>query len=134
MIQLIKTRPLTDGTGYFGHIIVNGQSINDAMVQAGHATKRPSMDKANQQANPRQSNQPSFGPGAPGTPPLLGAGDGISPLMSKAVPQPLFEMASMQPGPAMMGNAMFGQRDRNTRSPASDNTGGNRQIKQMSQG
>ena len=133
MIQIIKTRPLTDGTGYFGHIIVNGQSVNDAMIQAGHAIKRPSMDKTNQQANTRPSNQPSLlGAGAPGTPPLLGAGDGSNPLINKPLPQPLLgDMPALQPGPTLMGSGMFNQRDRNTRSP-SDNMG-NRQLKQMPQ-
>ena len=130
MVQLIKTRPLTDGTGYFGHVIVNGQSINDAVIQAGHAYKRPMMDKSGgQQSNPKPFSNPPSLLGAPGTPPLTGAGDG-NPMMNKPQAQPLMDMPGFQPGPAMMGNAMFGGRERNTRSP--NDAGGNRQMKQMS--
>ena len=135
MVQLIKTRPLTDGTGHFGHVIVNGQSINDAMIQAGHAYKRPSMDKTSQQQNPRPSNQSNISSllGAPGTPPLIGAGDGKNPMMSKPNPVPLLGAdMSLQPGPAMMGNTMFGSRDRHLRAP--NDAAGSRQIKQMSPG
>lgn len=132
MVQLIKTRPLTDGTGYFGHLIVNGQSINDAVIQAGHAYKRPVMDKSGQQPpGPRPPTNPPSLLGAPATPPLVGTGDG-KPMINKPIQQQMLEMPLMQPGPGMMGNAMFTGRERNTRSP--NDASGGRQIKQMSPG
>ena len=132
MVQLIKTRPLTDGTGYFGHLIVNGQSINDAVIQAGHAYKRPQMDKSGgQQSNTKPFSNPPSLLGAPGTPPLTGAGDG-NPMMNKHPGTPMMDVGGMQPGPAMMGNAMFGGRERNMRSP-NEAVGGNRQMKPMGQ-
>ena len=137
MVQLIKTRPLTDGTGFFGHLIVNGQSINDAVIQAGHAYKRPQMDKSggrDQQPNTKPFSNPPSLLGAPGTPPLIGGGDAsMNPMMNKHPGTPaMVDTAAMQPGPAMMGTSMFGGRERSMRSP-NDAAGGNRQMKSMGQ-
>ncbi|KAL3877743.1 hypothetical protein ACJMK2_035406, partial [Sinanodonta woodiana] len=43
MTQVIKTKQLTDGTGYYAHVFIAGQSLAELAVQEGFATWRPLM-------------------------------------------------------------------------------------------
>ncbi|XP_060063477.1 serine/threonine-protein kinase 31-like [Ylistrum balloti] len=41
VIEAVRTRKLGDGNGHYALIYVDGQSINDMMIEEGYATKRP---------------------------------------------------------------------------------------------
>ncbi|KAK3605443.1 hypothetical protein CHS0354_007526 [Potamilus streckersoni] len=43
MAQVIKTKQLTDGTGYYAHVFIAGKSLAELAVQEGFATWRPLM-------------------------------------------------------------------------------------------
>ncbi|XP_033750766.1 serine/threonine-protein kinase 31-like isoform X2 [Pecten maximus] len=41
VIEAVRTRKLGDGNGHYALIYLDGQSINDMMIEEGYATKRP---------------------------------------------------------------------------------------------
>ena len=84
MAQLVRTNSLTDKTGYFGHVYVNGASLADAMLQAGYCFSKPVMNK---------KMGPQKGP--------IGLGPGGGNL--DGYPDPSF----VGPGPSLMGGSMF---------------------------
>ncbi|XP_052262837.1 serine/threonine-protein kinase 31-like isoform X2 [Dreissena polymorpha] len=45
MAQLVKVHPVSDGSGFYGHIYVNAVSLADTMIQAGYCHLKPSMAK-----------------------------------------------------------------------------------------
>ena len=46
MALLEKIRHLSDGSGFYGHLFVNDQSIGEAMLKAGFCQSRPLLGKA----------------------------------------------------------------------------------------
>ena len=45
MAKLEKTRPLADSSGFYGNVYINGQSLGEAMLQAGYCIVNPQMNK-----------------------------------------------------------------------------------------
>lgn len=60
MAQLVRTRPLADGSGYYGDLIVNNFSLSDSMIQAGYCQSRPVMGKQNQMIKQQQNDTCMF--------------------------------------------------------------------------
>ncbi|WAQ96045.1 hypothetical protein MAR_028735 [Mya arenaria] len=59
MAQLIKTRPLSDGTGFYGNVFVNDTSLGDAMLTSGYCIVNPKMGKKGPGLQQGQLNRPS---------------------------------------------------------------------------
>lgn len=43
-VEITTTARLTDQTGYYAEIYVDGVSVIDKMLEAGHAFRKPGMD------------------------------------------------------------------------------------------
>ncbi|XP_021374415.1 serine/threonine-protein kinase 31-like isoform X2 [Mizuhopecten yessoensis] len=83
VIEAVRTRKLGDGNGYYALIYLDGQSINDMMIEEGYATKRPPANaRTTTESSDQSGGNQLFGSGDPlaGTSSLrynrFGSGDG----------------------------------------------------------
>lgn len=104
MAQLVRTKPLSDGTGFYGNMYVGENSLADAMLQAGYCSVKPTMNK--------KVLQGKSGPfGSMGQVPGVGG------------PESFSDPSMMVPGPPMMGNSLFsgpGERSGPIKGPQRD--------------
>ncbi|XP_060586126.1 serine/threonine-protein kinase 31-like isoform X2 [Ruditapes philippinarum] len=105
MGQLVRTRALADGSGYYGHLYIDNISVGDSMISAGYCTTRPTMGKT-----PRQQNETGMFPEPPG-PQLMGPppyAAGMKPQRDRNTVSPLGQPPPLM-GLPMMGMPPVGQ-------------------------
>ncbi|XP_069123904.1 serine/threonine-protein kinase 31-like isoform X2 [Argopecten irradians] len=91
VIEAVRTRKLGDGNGHYALIYVDGQSINDMMIEEGYATKRPPANRTMTEASELGGNQ------------LFGSGDPLAGTSSLRYNR----FASGDAGPFVLGGAGY---------------------------
>lgn len=79
-----KTRPLTDGTGYFGYLSIEGDpiNINEKVVSEGFASKRPAMGGRGDAPMASSGYTPSNSFGSMDKSPIYGSNNSLNSYMS----------------------------------------------------
>ena len=105
MGQLVRTRALADGSGFYGQLYIDNISVSESMISAGYCHSRPTMGKTTRQP-PNDVGMFTEPPG----PQLMGSTfpTGMKPQRDRNTVSPLNQPPPLM-GPSMMGPPPIGQ-------------------------